>query len=130
MKSALAADTGKVGTGPQAEGPPQIKLANQPVHRSLPVLALDLAQQEPHSISIVTATEYKLLGNDLSGAVKGHGRSFIPKGVGIAAKDPIGKGQRVHGASAPGQHAQRLKGASFLGTATLSRVTYWGRPFS
>ncbi len=24
----------------------------------------------------------------------------------------------------------RLKGASFLGTATLSRVTYWGRPFS
>ena len=54
MKSALAADTGKVGTGPQAEGPPQIKLANEPVHRSLPVLTLDLAQQEPHSISILT----------------------------------------------------------------------------
>jgi len=67
-----APDAGEIRARIQTECLLQTKLTDYGIHGCLAVLALDLAQQQTHRITIVTASEAQLLGTDLARTFQRH----------------------------------------------------------
>ncbi len=78
----LAADTGEIGAGSQAESFGEIELVDQAVDRTLAMVDLDLGQDQANRVAVVTAAELQLRSNEFSCSVQGH-RSRL---VGMAKK--------------------------------------------
>ena len=70
-----APNAGEIRARFQTERLLQTKLTDYGIHGCLAVLALDLAQQQTHGITIVTASEAQLLGNDLARTFQRHFRT-------------------------------------------------------